>query len=89
MIHVGKVLITTKDNPYDQIEDFANWYREDRLLNANSWEYVMRIANLRDDMSEEEKDFEIERAIDEIVLNDPLDRYKKVVLPPEKEDATM
>ena len=44
----------------------------------NTCSYLARIANLSDDLSENELDEEVERAIDEIIKYDFLNIYKKV-----------
>lgn len=44
----------------------------------NSCAYLARIANPTDDMSDQEIDAEIERAIDEIIKYDFLGIYKKI-----------
>jgi hypothetical protein len=41
-------------------------------------EFLARAANISDDMTEKEKDEEIERAIDEIILYDFRNIYKKI-----------
>lgn len=73
------VALTTIDNPFDPIDDFANWLREDKLRGTSCCEYIDRLANFTNDMSEEEKQIELERVIDLIVLSDPMGRYKKVI----------
>lgn len=70
--------LTTTDNPFDPFEQFASWLLFDKEKGYNSSEYLMRIANISDDMTQKEIDEEIERAIDEIVMVNPLGIYKKV-----------
>lgn len=78
MMTETKVALTTMDNPFDPIDDFASWlrYDEDHGYNTNS--YLARIVNTTDDMTQKEIDEEIERAIDEIIEFNPLGIYKKV-----------
>ena len=71
--------LTTFDNPFDPFEQFASWHLFDKEKGYDSSERLMRIANIADDMTELEKDLEIERAIDEIIKNDPFGIYKKLV----------
>lgn len=73
------IALTTTDNPFDPIDDFNNWLLQDKVSGANCCEYIANIGNFEDKMSEEEQMIELERAIDDIVLNDPLERYVKVV----------
>ena len=66
----GECMLTTIDNPYNPFEQFESWFLFDTEKEYNSSSYLARIANLTDDMSENEKDVEIERAIDEIIKLD-------------------
>lgn len=70
--------LTTIDNPFDPFEQFDSWLLFDKEKGYNSSEYLMRIAQISDDMTQKEIDEEIERAIDEIVALNPLGIYKKV-----------
>ena len=70
--------LTTFDNPYDPFEQFAQWYMFDVDMNYNSSSRVARIAKTSDQLSDEENEKEIERAIDEIIKYDFLNIYKKV-----------
>ena len=70
--------ITTIDNPYDPFKDFDHWFLYDVGKGYNSCAYLSRIAKTSDQMTEEENDQEIERAIDEIIFNDFRNIYKKV-----------
>lgn len=71
-------MLSTVDNPFDPFDDFTSWRRYDEEKGYYSCNYLARIANVADDMSQKEEDEEIERAIDEIVLRNPLGIYKKV-----------
>lgn len=73
-----KVALTTMDNPFDPIDDFASWLRYDEDHGYYSNNYLARIVNTTDDMTQKEIDEEIERAIDEIIEFNPLGIYKKV-----------
>lgn len=74
----SKCMLTTKDNPYNPFEQFANWYMFDVEKGYNSCAYLGRIAKTSDELSEEENELEIERAIDEIIKYDFLNIYIKV-----------
>lgn len=70
--------LTTFDNPFDPFEDFTSWFMYDSEKGYNTCGYLDRIAKVTDDMSQKEVNEEIERAIDEIILYNPLNMYKKV-----------
>lgn len=78
-------MLSTKDNPYNPFEQFDQWYTFDMDHGYSSCSFLDRIARTSDQLSEEENDAEIERAIDEIIKYDPLNIYIKVKL--ESEDA--
>jgi len=64
--------LTTKDNPFNPFDDFANWLAFDHRKGYNTSEYLARIAVTSDELSDEENEKEIEAAIDEIIkLNMP------------------
>lgn len=71
-------LLTTFDNPFDPFDDFASWYSFDMEKGYCSCSHLMRIAKIEESFSEEEKEMEIERAIDEIIQNDFMNIYKKI-----------
>ena len=71
-------MLTTIDNPFNPFEQFAQWLLFDDEKGYNSSGYLMRIANVSDDMTEKEYTEEINRAIDEIVTTNPLGIYIKV-----------
>ena len=74
----GEYALTTIDNPYDPFEQFESWFLFDTENGYNSCSYLARIAQTTDDMSENEKKIEIERAIDEIMKYDFTNMRKKV-----------
>ena len=71
-------MLTTFDNPYNPFEDFTSWFLFDIEKGYYSCSYLARIANLSDELTQSEEDAEIERAIDEIILYDFRNIYKKV-----------
>lgn len=71
-------MLTTFDNPFDPFEDFTSWFKFDIEKGYYSCNYLARIANLSDEMTQKERDAEIERAIDEIIFYDFRNIYKKV-----------
>ena len=72
-------MLTTVDNPFNPFKDFVSWFMFDIEKGYNSCGRMMRIAKIENDMSQDEENLEIERAIDEIIKLDITDTYKKVV----------
>ena len=76
-------MLTLIDNPFDYFEDFRSWRMFDIDYSQRNncplcCEYLARVAKISDDMTQKEKDEEIERAIDEIISNDFRNIYKKI-----------
>ena len=67
-------MLTTFDNPFDPFDDFTHWFLFDVSNGYYTCNYLARIANLSDDMTQRERDAEIERAVKEAVpfLNESL-----------------
>lgn len=81
---MARVALTTVDNPFDPFEQFDSWFLFDVEKGHNTCAYLGRIARTSDQLSEQENDVEIERAIDEIIKQDFMNKYKKVA----KQDST-
>lgn len=75
---MAKCALTTFDNPFDPFEQFDQWFNFDQAKGYNSCAYLDRIARTSSQLSDEENEREIERAIDEIILMDFANIYKKV-----------
>lgn len=75
----GKFALTTLDNPYDPFTEYSDWLMFDISNGYNSNAYLARIAHTSEQLSDYENDEEIERAIDEILENDFLGIYTKVI----------
>ena len=74
----NEVMLTTIDNPYNTFEQFDLWLLFDKEKGYNTCEYLARIVNLTNDMSEKEIEVATDKAIDDIIVNDPFGIYKKV-----------
>ena len=74
----AKCMLTTVDNPFDPFEQFTPWFLFDVEKGYNSCAYLARIAKTSEQLSDEENDLEVERAIDEIIQYDFMNLYKKV-----------
>lgn len=77
---MAKCALTTIDNPFDPFEQFDAWYMYDMDKGYSSCAYLDRIARTSNQLSDEENEKEIERAIDEIIRYDFRNIYKKVVM---------
>ena len=71
-------MLTTIDNPFNPFDDFTSWLMFDKEKGYNTCEKLARIANLADNLSEKEKNDEIDRAMDQIIKHDFLEIYIKV-----------
>ena len=72
-----KSMLTTFDNPFNPFVDFSSWYMYDCEKNYNTSSRLARIANIDSEMTEQEKDDEMERAMNLIVKYDFEDTYVK------------
>ena len=71
-------MLTTIDNPFDPFEQFDSWFLFDVEKGYNSCSYLGRIAKTSEQLSDDENNEEIERAIDEIIKYDFTNTFKKV-----------
>ena len=70
-------MLTTKDNPYSPFDQFELWQLYDIEMGYQTCERLGKIVKplLEEDMSDQEKEDAMDRAIDEIVKYDPLGIY--------------
>ena len=61
------VALTTFDNPFDPFTQFNEWFVFDVTRGYNSCGYLARVARTSSQLTDEENNSEIERAIDEII----------------------
>lgn len=73
--------LTTVDNPYDPFEQFTSWFLFDEEKGYHTTSYLGRVAMTSSQLSDEENNAEIERAIDEIIKYDFQNIYHKVARP--------
>lgn len=74
-----QVMLTTIDNPFDPFDEFEKWFDFDIEKGYYTCNKLARLAEVTDDMTPNEEEEEIERAIDRLIEIDPLDLYRKVV----------
>ena len=63
-------MLTTLDNPYNPFVDFSSWYMFDCEQEHNTSSRLARIANIDSEMTQKERDEEIDRAMNFIVAYD-------------------
>ena len=71
-------MLTTVDNPYDPFTHFDEWLRYDIGKGYNTCNYLARIVQTSNELSDELNDRAINDAIDEICEYNWLGIYKKV-----------
>lgn len=74
----NNTMLTTIDNPFNPFTQFDEWLAFDNEKGYDTCNYLARIAKTSDELSDEDEELAITRAIDEIVLYNPLGVYKKV-----------
>ncbi len=77
----NECMLTTIDNPYNPFQDFNEWFQFDEDQGYHSTAYLARIARTSEQMTDEENQMEIERAIDEIIRYDFMGIYVKAKRP--------
>ena len=81
-----EAMLTTFDNPYSPFDQFTQWHLFDKEKGYNTCELLARIAHTSDDLTDQENNAEIDRAIDEIIKYDVLNIYKRVFADVEEHD---
>jgi hypothetical protein len=72
-------MLTTKDNPYDPFTEYDHWYAFDADQGYNTPSYLARIVRTSEEMSEADQLEAIAQGIDEILEENVLGIYQKVV----------
>ena len=70
--------LTTFDNPYNPFTNFEDWWRFDVEHGYNTCGLIARVARTSEGLTDEEEDFIIEAAIDDILRLDLTGNYEKV-----------
>lgn len=82
-----EVMLTTFDNPYDPFDEFVSWFLYDIEQGYYTCSLLARIARYSEDFSVAEEKEDMERAIDEIILHDDLNIYKKAIRENKNEES--
>ena len=72
-------MLTTVDNPYDPFEQFNEWFVYDSAKGYDTCGLVARLVCTSSEFSEELQTKDIEKAIDDFLLIDPIGLYQKKV----------
>ena len=75
---MSKCALSTIDNPFNPLVDYTSWLMFDIEKGYGTCELLGRIARISDELSDEENELEVERAIDEIIKYDFQNLYIKV-----------
>lgn len=73
------VMLTTVDNPFNPFEEFDLWFAYDIEKGYDTCGLVARLTQTSSEFSEDRQMADIESAIDEFLVVDPIQHYKKVV----------
>lgn len=74
-----EVAISTFDNPYNPFDNFDEWFRYDTDKGYGSCQVLAALTEVFEGMTDKEFNEEMERAIDELLVADPVNLYTKVV----------
>lgn len=74
------VMLTTVDNPFSPVTQFDEWLEYDARLGYHTPSFLARIVRTSDELSEPDQLLAVEAAIDEIVSENVLGLYRKVVV---------
>ena len=73
------VMLSTVDNPYDPFTEYDKWYVFDTAKGYDTCGLLARLAQTSSEFTEEKQLQEIEQAIDDFLLIDPIGLYVKKV----------
>lgn len=76
-------MLSTTDNPFSPFTQFDEWFHYDTEKGYHCCSRLAQNSFVSDELSEEMQVNEINRAIDEIVQNDPLGIFIRVEEPAE------
>lgn len=76
---VSDSMLTTTDNPFDPFDQFDEWFAFDLAKGYNTCGYIARVVVTSPSLPQPDQELAIDQAIDEIVRENVLGIYKKVV----------
>lgn len=69
-------MLTTTDNPFDPFDQWKEWFAFDTTKGYNSCALLDRLTVSSESLSEEDQLAALSDAIEDIITNDPIGRYK-------------
>jgi hypothetical protein len=72
-------MLTTVDNPFDPFTQFKEWFSYDTAMGYHTASFLARVAQTSEELSEVDQHQAIQQAIDEIVQENVLGLYRKVL----------
>ena len=75
---MNDLMITTIDNPFDYYKEFDDWNAFDVANNHNTLSLIARLALVSPELSDEENEAEINRAIEQVLEFDYEGIYKRI-----------
>lgn len=79
-VKVPTYMLTTIDNPFHPLNDYDQWLRYDHDMGYYTQEYLARIAQTSEYLTEAQNQRILNDAIDEICRLDLLGIYKRVLV---------
>lgn len=76
---MDEYMLTTEDNPYSPFTHFEAWYAFDELAGYHTLSFLARIVKSSHNLSEPDQTLAIQQGIDEIVEENVLGIYIKVL----------
>lgn len=76
---MAAAMLTTIDNPHNPFTDYAEWFAYDQRHGYHTPSFLARILVDSEELSDADLEVAIENAIDEIVKENILGKYKKVI----------
>ena len=71
-------MLTTIDNPYNPFTDFDAWLSYDHTKGYGTLELLARFAKTATTLSDDENNYEIDQAIQEIIDMDPTGLFIRI-----------
>lgn len=78
---VVETMLTTVNNPHNPFTEYDEWYAFDERMGYHTTQFLARIVNTSDELSEVDQSIAIENAITEIIEENVLGLYTRATRP--------